>query len=385
MSADVTTTTRAQEPSDETLREVALTRDEYREACRRVGRDLNAVELGIVGGMWSEHCGYQHSRPLLKRFPTDGERVLVGAGEENAGAVDIGDGYAIVMKVESHNHPSAVEPFQGAATGVGGILRDIFTLGARPVAILDALRFGPSTDKISRATFHGVVDGIAQYGNALGVPNLGGDTFFDATYDDNCLVNVVAIGLVLALIAVGAIVASLQIARAIHRHPGKVTVYVPHYAMSGGTLVAMAADEIVMSADAVLGPVDPQVGQYPAASVVRAVDAKPVADVDDTTLILADQGRKALHQVSDTVEELLTPQVGADKAKELAHLLSEGTWTHDFAITYEAAADMGLNVSDQMPAEILELMDLYPQPVRTRPSVTYLPSRRRASEEVESS
>lgn len=183
----------------------------------------------------------------------------------------------------------------------------------------------------------------------------------------------------------GLVLASVQIARAIKRHEGKVTVYVPHYAMSGGTLVAMAADEIVMSADAVLGPVDPQVGQYPAASVVKAVEAKPVAEVDDTTLILADQSRKALDQVSDTVEELLTPQVGAEKAKELAQLLAEGTWTHDFAITYEAAKEMGLNVSDQMPPEILELMDLYPQPVRRQPSVTYLPSRRRGNEEVESS
>ena len=183
----------------------------------------------------------------------------------------------------------------------------------------------------------------------------------------------------------GLVLASVQIARAIKRHEGKVTVYVPHYAMSGGTLVAMAADEIVMSADAVLGPVDPQIGQYPAASIVKAVAAKPVADVDDNTLILADQGRKALDQVSDTVVELLTPQLGPEKAKELAELLSEGTWTHDFAITYEAAKKMGLNASDQMPAEILELMDLYPQPVRTKPSVTYLPSRRRASEEVESS
>ena len=183
----------------------------------------------------------------------------------------------------------------------------------------------------------------------------------------------------------GLVLASVQIARAIKRHEGKVTVYVPHYAMSGGTLVAMAADEIVMSADAVLGPVDPQIGQYPAASIVKAVAAKPVADVDDNTLILADQGRKALDQVSDTVVELLTPQLGPEKAKELAELLSEGTWTHDFAITYEAAKKMGLNVSDQMPAEILELMDLYPQPVRRHPSVSYLPSRRHATEAVDHS
>jgi ClpP class serine protease len=181
----------------------------------------------------------------------------------------------------------------------------------------------------------------------------------------------------------GLVLASVQIARAIKRHKGKVTVYVPHYAMSGGTLIAMAGDEIVMSEDAVLGPVDPQVGPYPAASVVRAVEAKPVADVDDATLILADQSRKALDQVSDTVEELLTDPLGAEKAKSLAELLSEGTWTHDFAITYEAAKKLGLNVSDEMPSEILELMDLYPQPVRRHPSVTYLPSRRHATEEVD--
>lgn len=184
----------------------------------------------------------------------------------------------------------------------------------------------------------------------------------------------------------GLVLASVQIARAIKRHKGKVTVYVPHYAMSGGTLIAMAGDEIVMSEDAVLGPVDPQVGPYPAASVVKAVEAKPIADVDDTTLIMADQSRKALDQVSDTVEELLTDQLGAEKAKSLAELLSEGTWTHDFAITYEAAKKLGLNVSDEMPTEILELMDLYPQPVRRHPSVTYLPSRRHAAkEEVETS
>lgn len=183
----------------------------------------------------------------------------------------------------------------------------------------------------------------------------------------------------------GLVLASVQIARAIKRHKGKVTVYVPHYAMSGGTLIAMAGDEIVMSEDAVLGPVDPQVGPYPAASVVKAVEAKPIADVDDTTLIMADQSRKALDQVSDTVEELLTDQLGAEKAKSLAELLSEGTWTHDFAITYEAAKKLGLNVSDEMPTEILELMDLYPQPVRRHPSVTYLPSRRHATEEVDNS
>jgi len=180
----------------------------------------------------------------------------------------------------------------------------------------------------------------------------------------------------------GLVLASVQIARAIKRHKGKVTVYVPHYAMSGGTLIAMAADEIVMSEDAVLGPVDPQIGPYPAASVVKVVQDKPIAEIDDSTLILADQGNKALEQVREVVEELLEDQMGAEKATQLATLLAEGTWTHDFAITYEAAKGLGLNVNDQMPAEILELMDLYPQPVRKHQSVTYLPTRRRADEEA---
>ena len=184
------------EPSDAALREVALTREEYREACARIGRDLNPVELGIVGGMWSEHCGYQHSRPLLRNFPTTGPRVLVGAGEENAGAVDIGDGYAIVMKVESHNHPSAVEPFQGAATGVGGILRDIFTMGARPIASLDSLRFGALRSARARRLADGIIGGISWYGNCVGVPTVAGEVQVDGSYDGNPLVNAMCVGLI---------------------------------------------------------------------------------------------------------------------------------------------------------------------------------------------
>jgi len=184
------------EPGDEALREVALTRDEYAEACRRLGRKLTDVELGIVGGMWSEHCGYQHSRPLLRRFPTEGARVLIGAGEENAGAVDIGDGYAIVMKIESHNHPSAVEPFQGAATGVGGILRDIFTMGARPIALLDSLRFGALDSARSRHLAEGIIGGISWYGNCVGVPTVGGEIMVDDSYDGNPLVNAMCVGLI---------------------------------------------------------------------------------------------------------------------------------------------------------------------------------------------
>src|SRR5882672_596475 len=176
----------------------------------------------------------------------------------------------------------------------------------------------------------------------------------------------------------GLVLAALQIARAIHKHQGKVTAFVPHYAMSGGTLIALAADEIVMSEDAVLGPVDPQLGQYPAASILRAVARKPVAEVDDQTLILADQAEKAIAQVRDSVRELLARKSPPGKAEELSKLLSEGTWTHDHPITYETAKGFGLPVSAEMPPDVLNLMSLYPQPVRRQPTVEYLPEHRRA-------
>jgi ClpP class serine protease len=174
----------------------------------------------------------------------------------------------------------------------------------------------------------------------------------------------------------GLVLAATQIARAIHDRKGKVTVFVPHYAMSGGTLIALAADEIVMSQHAVLGPVDPQLGQYPAASLIKAVARKPIAEVDDQTLILADVAEKAIIQIRESTRELLTRSVASDKAKEVADLLSTGTWTHDFPITFEVAKGLGLKVSSDMPAEILQLMSLYPQPVRRQPSVEYLPGER---------
>lgn len=176
----------------------------------------------------------------------------------------------------------------------------------------------------------------------------------------------------------GLVLASLQIARALHKHKGKVTAFVPHYAMSGGTLIALAANEIVMSEYAVLGPVDPQLGQYPAASILKAVARKPVAEVDDQTLILADQAEKAMSQVRESVRELLADKCTPEKAEELARLLSDGTWTHDHPITYERAKDFGLPVRSDISAEILTLMNLYPQPVRHQPTVEYLPERRRA-------
>jgi len=177
------------------LREVALTRYEYDLIVAGLGRAPNAVELGMFGAMWSEHCGYKNSRPLLKRFPTGGPRVLQGPGE-NAGAVDIGDGQALVLKIESHNHPSAVEPYQGAATGVGGIIRDIFAMGARPFALLDSLRFGSPTEPRTRYLVAGVAGGIAGYGNCIGLPTVGGETFFHPAYDGNPLVNAMCVGLI---------------------------------------------------------------------------------------------------------------------------------------------------------------------------------------------
>ena len=176
----------------------------------------------------------------------------------------------------------------------------------------------------------------------------------------------------------GLVLAALQIARAIHKHKGKVTAFVPHYAMSGGTLIALAADEIVMSEDAVLGIVDPQIASYPAASILKAVAKKPVAEIEDKTLILADQAEKAMVQVRESVQELLATKSSIEKAEELARLLSEGTWTHDHPITYETAQRFGLPVRSDMPAEFLDLMHLYPQPVRRQPTVEYLPEPRRA-------
>jgi ClpP class serine protease len=175
----------------------------------------------------------------------------------------------------------------------------------------------------------------------------------------------------------GLVLASLQIARAIHKHQGKVTAFVPHFAMSGGTLIALAADEIVMSEYAVLGPVDPQLGRYPAASILKAVARKPVTEVEDETLILADQAEKAMAQIRESVTELLQNKCPGEKAEEMAALLSEGTWTHDHPITYETAKSFGLPVRCDMPSEFLDLMNLYPQPVRRQPTVEYLPVPRR--------
>ena len=175
-------------------RELGLTDSEYELIVAKMGREPNVVELAMFSLLWSEHCAYKHSRKLLRRLPTEGERVVMGPGE-NAGAVDVGGGYAVAFKVESHNHPSAVEPFQGAATGVGGILRDVFAIGARPIAILDSLRFGELDSVRSRHLLDGAVRGIGHYGNSIGVPNVGGEIYFEEPYEHNCLVNAMCLGL----------------------------------------------------------------------------------------------------------------------------------------------------------------------------------------------
>jgi len=175
------------------LREVALTPEEYRVIVERLRRPPNAVELGMLGVLWSEHCSYKSSKALLRRLPSSGPDVLQGPGE-NAGAVEIGQGWAAVFKIESHNHPSAIEPYQGAATGVGGIIRDVIAMGARPIALLDSLRFGPLP--ASRRHFEGVVAGIGGYGNCIGIPTVGGEVYFDECYEQNPLVNAMCVGLV---------------------------------------------------------------------------------------------------------------------------------------------------------------------------------------------
>ena len=180
----------------ETLDEIALSEEEYQLIVDRLHREPSPVELGMFGSLWSEHCAYKHSRPLLKSFPSSSPRVLLPAGQENAGVVDIGDGLAVVFKIESHNHPSAVEPFQGAATGVGGIVRDILAMGARPIALLNSLRFGPLDDPHNRHLFEGVVSGISWYGNCIGVPDVGGEIAFSPSYSQNPIVNALCVGLV---------------------------------------------------------------------------------------------------------------------------------------------------------------------------------------------
>ena len=200
----MSTVTSSSQPLDppitpELIAKHGLTPEEFERVKKILGREPNFTELGIFSVMWSEHCSYKNSRKELKKFPTTGPNILVKAGEENAGVVDIGDGWAVAFKIESHNHPSAIEPFQGAATGVGGIIRDIFTMGARPEFLLNSLRFGPITGDsknvaANRRLFAGVIAGIAHYGNCIGVPTIGGEIYFDESFEGNPLINVFCLG-----------------------------------------------------------------------------------------------------------------------------------------------------------------------------------------------
>jgi len=176
------------------VQEHNLTPEEYARIEALLGRTPSFAELGIFSALWSEHCSYKHSRPVLKTFPTTGPHVVQGPGE-NAGVLRLPDGWAVAFKIESHNHPSAVEPYQGAATGAGGILRDVFTMGARPVALLNSLRFGPLDEPRNRYLFAGVVRGIGDYGNCVGVPTLGGEVDFAPGYSGNPLVNAMCVGI----------------------------------------------------------------------------------------------------------------------------------------------------------------------------------------------
>ena len=182
--------------SQELLDEVALSRREYEAILERLEREPNELEIGLFGALWSEHCGYKHTKALLRTLPNRSDRLLVAPGAENAGVVDIGDGFAVAFKIESHNHPSAVEPYEGAATGVGGIVRDILAMGARPMALMNSLRFGPPDDERQRYLLNGVVSGISGYGNCIGVPNVGGEVVFDDSYVGNPLVNAMCIGII---------------------------------------------------------------------------------------------------------------------------------------------------------------------------------------------
>ena len=173
--------------------EHGITPFEYERLLAMMGREPTFTELGVVSALWSEHCSYKHSRPLLQDLPTKAPWVLQGPGE-NAGVISVGDGLAVAFKIESHNHPSAVEPYQGAATGVGGILRDVFTMGARPIALLNSLRFGPLSNPRVRWLFAGCVKGIGDYGNCMGVPTVGGEVVFDPSYEGNPLVNAMCVG-----------------------------------------------------------------------------------------------------------------------------------------------------------------------------------------------
>jgi phosphoribosylformylglycinamidine synthase len=251
-----------------------LSADEYDRIIRRLGREPSFTELGLFSALWSEHCAYKHSRRFLRRLPTRGAHVLQGPGE-NAGIVDLGDGLALTFKIESHNHPSFIEPFQGAATGVGGILRDVFTMGARPIAILDSLRFGDPGDPRTRRLLEGVVAGISWYGNCFGVPNLGGEVAFHPAYQGNPLVNAMAVGLV----------RHDRILRARAEGPGNPVVYVGaktgRDGIHGATMASASFDESAAERRPTVQVGDPFTEKLLLEACLEAMETGAVVGVQD--------------------------------------------------------------------------------------------------------
>lgn len=252
-----------------------LSAGDYREVCRRLGREPNAVEARMFGAMWSEHCGYKHSKKILRLLPSSSPRVLAGAGE-NAGVVEVGHGWALAFKMESHNHPSAVDPYNGAATGVGGIIRDVLAMGARPVALLNSLRFGPLEEPRARQLCGGVVAGIAGYGNAIGVPVVGGEMLTDPCYRDNPLVNVACLGLVRAD----------RVARSAASGPGNVVIcagaLTGRDGIGGAAFASAGLDESRQAADRASVQIgDPFTGKSLIEATLEALAAGNVVAVQD--------------------------------------------------------------------------------------------------------
>ncbi|MEI7730904.1 MAG: phosphoribosylformylglycinamidine synthase subunit PurL [Verrucomicrobiota bacterium] len=260
----------------ELVQKHGLTPDEFAQIKQILGREPSYTELGIFSVMWSEHCSYKNTRPLLKTFPTKSPKILVGAGEENAGIIDIGDGLCIAFKMESHNHPSAVEPFQGAATGVGGIVRDIFTMGARPVCAIDSLRFGELSSPEVRRLFSGIVSGIAHYGNCFGIPTIAGEVYFDKSYEGNPLVNVFCLG----------VLRHSQIARGAAKGVGNPVFYVgPATGRDGLAGAAFASQDLTeASAEKQRGAVqvgDPFMEKLVAEACLELLATDAVAGIQD--------------------------------------------------------------------------------------------------------
>jgi phosphoribosylformylglycinamidine synthase II len=255
--------------------EHGLLKEEYEHIQKIIGRVPTFTELGIFSVMWSEHCSYKNSIVQLKTLPRKGPHLLVEAGEENAGLIDIGDGLAIAFKIESHNHPSAVEPYQGAATGVGGILRDIFSMGARPIAVLNSLRFGELTDQKVRHLFRRVVKGIADYGNSFGVPTVAGEVYFDESYRDNPLLNAMAVG----------IVEHGKVAKAIAKGQGNIVMIVGSKTGRDGIHGAtFASEEISEQSEAKKSSVqvgDPFAGKILLESTLEAIESGYIIGVQD--------------------------------------------------------------------------------------------------------